>query len=188
MGVRQTPEFAVRVFLGGSIVLHNLNLHHSFRSRKFPAIKFIVHLISPIYLCECERSLWPVVHDTCSSWLHHCAIDAMYVYARMIWVTLLSCHYCGLSVCTVVGVIRHYHIPGYCVDWQVHNDMHRDSFLCLDRQRSEFSLPPVVAHNYSRNDTAWHSGELLTSVQTHQAPNTCAVVSPCGKFIGCAGT
>lgn len=32
------------------------------------------------------------------------------------------------------------------------------------------------------------TGELLTSVQTHQAPNTCAVVSPCGRFVACAGT
>ena len=31
-------------------------------------------------------------------------------------------------------------------------------------------------------------GEVLASVETKQAPNSCAAVSPCGKFIACSGT
>ena len=32
-----------------------------------------------------------------------------------------------------------------------------------------------------------HPGEILATTQTHHAPNTCAAVSPCGKFVACAG-
>ena len=31
------------------------------------------------------------------------------------------------------------------------------------------------------------AGDVLASVQTKQAPNTCAAVSTCGRFIACAG-
>ena len=45
---------------------------------------------------------------------------------------------------------------------------------------------------YSRivleTEGVFHTGVVLASVETHQAPNSCAAVSPCGKFIACAGT
>lgn len=31
------------------------------------------------------------------------------------------------------------------------------------------------------------TGEILETVETKQAPNSCAAVSPCGKFITCSG-
>ena len=31
-------------------------------------------------------------------------------------------------------------------------------------------------------------GELLATIQTLMSPNTSAAVSPCGKFVACAGT
>ena len=60
----------------------------------------------------------------------------------------------------------------------------------MDCQRSESNLRQIAMtiHAYrSAAITFLSIGELLTSVQTHQAPNTCAVVSPCGRFVACAG-
>ena len=31
------------------------------------------------------------------------------------------------------------------------------------------------------------AGDVLATVETKQAPNSCAAVSPCGKFIACSG-
>ena len=97
----------------------------------------------------------------------------------------------------IVGFLRHDHFPGYCVDRQVHHDLYREGILSVDRQRSVQSTPDPYSTSaavifsytlYLLTVSDNFTGELLTSVQTHQAPNTCAVVSPCGRFVACAGT
>ena len=40
---------------------------------------------------------------------------------------------------------------------------------------------------YARSLFCVCAGEKLSSVDTHQSPNTCAMISPCSSFIACSG-
>lgn len=59
---------------------------------------------------------------------------------------------------------------------------HYNWLLTLDRTNIAYMF-----HYFICTITFCCTGEVLASVETHQAPNSCAAVSPCGKFIACGG-